>query len=269
MNLTPTFVDIGLNLAHDSFDHDREQVVQAALAAGVTHMVVTGSSLPSTRAAIALVQSAPTMFRATAGVHPHHAADLTETELPALRALLRAPEVGAAGECGLDYFRNFASHADQERAFRLQLELAIESGKPVFLHQRDGHDAFMAILRDYLPRLAGGVAHCFTGDERELLDYLDLGLYVGVTGWICDERRGQHLRELVRMIPLDRMMVETDAPYLLPRDLQPRPAHRRNEPRFLPHIVATIAECRDEDVATVANATTRNALEFFRFPVHD
>jgi TatD DNase family protein len=186
-------------------------------------------------------------------------------DLPRLRELLAAPEVGAAGECGLDYFRNFSSHEDQERAFRWQLELAVECRKPVFLHQRDGHDAFVAILKDYLPRLAGGVAHCFTGDGRELRDYLELGLSIGITGWICDERRGQHLRELVREIPLDRLLVETDAPYLLPRDLQPKPAHRRNEPKFLPHVVKVIAACRGEDFPTVAAATTRNALKFFGF----
>jgi len=265
MTLPPPLVDIGLNLAHDSFDRDREQVVANAVAAGVRHMVVTGSTLESTRAAIDLVRTAPGMFRCTAGVHPHHASELHEEHLPRLRELLAAPEVGAAGECGLDYFRNFSPHADQERAFRWQLELAIEAGKPVFLHQRDGHDAFVAILRDYLPRLAGGVAHCFTGDARELRDYLDLGLSVGVTGWICDERRGQHLRDLVRQVPLDRLMVETDAPYLLPRDLSPKPSHRRNEPKYLPHIVKVIAACRGEPFATVAAASTRNALKFFGF----
>jgi TatD DNase family protein len=265
MTPTPTLVDIGLNLAHDSFEHDRHAVIESARQAGVAHMVITGSSLASTHAAIALVRTSPTMFRATAGVHPHHAADLQPADLPALRELLAAPEVGAAGECGLDYYRNFASHDDQERAFRLQLELAAECAKPVFLHQRDAHDAFVAILKDYLPRLAGGVAHCFTGQEAELRDYLDLGLSIGITGWICDERRGQHLRELVRLIPLDRLMVETDAPYLLPRDLQPRPSHRRNEPRFLPHIVQAVAACRGEPFADVADASTRNALKFFGF----
>jgi TatD DNase family protein len=266
MTLSPTLVDIGLNLAHDSFDHDRSEVVANAMAAGVRHMVITGSTLDSTQRAIEFVRTDPQVFRATAGVHPHHAGELRQDDLPRLRQLLAAPEVGAAGECGLDYFRNFSSHADQERAFRWQLELAAESGKPVFLHQRDGHDAFMAILKDYLPRLAGGVAHCFTGDGRELRDYLELGLSIGITGWICDERRGQHLRELVREIPLDQLLVETDAPYLLPRDLQPKPAHRRNEPKYLPHIVKVIAACRGEPVATVAAATTRNAVKFFSFP---
>jgi TatD DNase family protein len=267
MSPTPTLVDIGLNLSHESFDRDRQEVIDAARRAGVVHMVITGSSLASTRAAIALARSHPDLFRATAGVHPHHAVDLTAAERPALLELLAAPEVGAAGECGLDYYRDLAPHADQERAFRLQLELAVDCGKPVFLHQRDAHDAFVAILKDYLPRLVGGVAHCFTGNERELRDCLDLGLSIGITGWICDERRGLHLRELVRLIPLDRLMVETDAPYLLPRDLQPKPSHRRNEPRFLPHIVQAIADCRGEPMAVVARATTRNALQFFQFPV--
>ena len=261
----PTLVDIGLNLAHDSFDHDRDAVVAAATAVGVDHMVITGSTLESTRAAITLARGAPQRFRATAGIHPHHAREFHERDVPALRALMLEPEVGAAGECGLDYFRNFSPHDDQERVFRLQLELAAEVGKPVFLHQRDAHDAFMSILREYRPRLAAGVAHCFTGEERELRDYLSLDLSIGVTGWICDERRGHHLRELVRLIPADRLMLETDAPYLLPRDLQPKPASRRNEPKYLPHILATVAACRDEAVETVAAATTRNALTFFGF----
>jgi TatD DNase family protein len=264
--MTLALADIGLNLAHDSFDHDRDEVVAAAVAVGVRHMVITGSTLASTRAAIDIARTSPAMFRATAGIHPHHARDFHDAELEELRGLLRAPEVGAAGECGLDYFRNFSPHADQERVFRLQLELAAETGKPVFLHQRDAHDAFTAVLRDYLPRLKGAVAHCFTGDERELRDYLSLGLSIGITGWICDERRGAHLREVVRSIPLDRLMLETDAPYLLPRDLAPRPKSRRNEPRFLPHILEVVAACRGEAAATIADATTRNALAFFAFP---
>ena len=264
--MTAPLVDIGLNLGHDSFDRDRDEVVAAALRAGVGHMVVTGSTLESTRAAIAIVRTNPRVFRATAGVHPHHAREFPDEAMPELRELVQAPEVGAAGECGLDFFRNFSPHPDQERAFRAQLAIAVATGKPVFLHQRDAHDPFVAILRDYLPRLSGGVAHCFTGDERELRDYLDMGLAIGITGWICDERRGQHLRELVRLVPLDRMMVETDAPYLLPRDLQPKPRSRRNEPKYLPHVVATIASCCGVPTTTIATATTCNALAFFGFP---
>ena len=265
IQMHPTLVDIGLNLAHDSFDRDRSHVVESAVAAGVRHMVITGSTLESSRAAIGLARTDPHRYRATAGIHPHHAREFHAADVPALRALLLEPEVGAAGECGLDYFRDFSPHEDQERVFRQQLELAAELGMRVFLHQRDAHDAFMAILREYRPRLAGGVAHCFTGDERELRDYLELGLSIGITGWICDERRGHHLRELLHRIPPDRLMIETDAPYLLPRDLQPKPRSRRNEPKYLPHILQTVAECRGEAVETVAQATTHNALCFFGF----
>jgi TatD DNase family protein len=264
----PPLVDIGLNLAHDSFDHDRDQVVAAARGAGVHHMVITGSTLESSRAAIELARSAPGTFRATAGIHPHHAREFHDADVPALRSLMLEPEVGAAGECGLDYFRNFSAHEDQERVFRLQLELAAETGRPAFLHQRDGHDAFMAILREYRARLTAAVAHCFTGDGRELRDYLDLDLSIGITGWICDERRGLHLRDLVRLVPLDRLMIETDAPYLMPRDLRPKPGGRRNEPKYLPHILRAVAACRGEPPEAVAEATTRNAAAFFGFEKH-
>jgi TatD DNase family protein len=195
--MNPPLVDIGLNLAHDSFDHDRGTWSSAARAAGVRTW--------SSRAARSRARARDRTRAGGAGCVPRHRrhpsaprARPHAADIPALRELLLAPEVGAAGECGLDYFRNFSPHEDQERVFRLQLELAVECGKPVFLHQRDGHDASWRSSSDYRPRLPAGVAHCFTGDERELRDYLDLGLSIGITGWICDERRGQHLRELVR-----------------------------------------------------------------------
>jgi TatD DNase family protein len=146
------------------------------------------------------------------------------------------------------------------------LALACESQKPLFLHQRDAHDTFVAILQEYLPRTNGGVAHCFTADRREASEYLDMGLFIGITGWLCDERRGQHLREVVQHIPLDRMLIETDAPYLLPRDLQPKPKSRRNEPAFLPHVLAAIALCRSESAETIAAATAANARKLFGWP---
>jgi TatD DNase family protein len=264
--MQPTLVDIGLNLTHDSFDHDRDAVIARAQAAGVEYMIVTGSSLANTQAAIDLVKQHPQRLRATAGIHPHHAGEFPSEQRTALRALLMQPEVIATGECGLDYFRDFSPHADQERVFRLQLELACESHKPLFLHQRDAHDPFVAILKEYLPRTAGGVAHCFTADLAEAREYLDMGLYIGITGWLCDERRGQHLREVVKHIPIDRMLIETDAPYLLPRDLQPKPKSRRNEPALLAHVLTAIAHYRSEDKDTIAAATTANARQLFGWP---
>jgi TatD DNase family protein len=259
-------IDIGINLAHDSYDVDRNRVIERAHTAGVTHMIVTGSSIPSSRRAIELVREFPGVLRATAGVHPHHAKEFTAEQRSELRGLLQATEVCAAGECGLDYFRDFSPRADQQRAFAEQLELAAEARLPVFLHQRDAHPDFVAILRERLRQLPAAVAHCFTGTRTELDEYLSLGLYIGVTGWINDERRGRELKELVTQVPAERLMLETDGPYLLPRDLEPRPATRRNEPMYLPHILATVASLRGESVEALASQTTANARAFFGWP---
>ena len=259
-------VDIGINLAHDSYDHDREQVVERALAAGVQRMVVTGSSLDSARRAIGICGRWPGLMRATAGIHPHHAADFPDSHLSQLAGLLADPMVTSAGECGLDYFRDFSPRDEQRRAFTGQLELAAQLGKPVFLHQRDAHADFMAILSDYLPRLPRAVVHCFTGSGDELERYLAEGLFVGITGWICDERRGAGVLELVPEIPLHRLMIETDGPYLMPRNIQPKPSHRRNEPMYLQHVFDAICEIRAEDAAEIAAITSRNAMEFFGLP---
>lgn len=266
--VSPDLVDIGINLAHHSYDHDREQVIERARAAGVSHLIVTGSSLASTRAAIELSRAHPGIIRATAGIHPHHAAQIAADQQPELEQLLHADEVCAVGECGLDYFRNFSPPADQRRVFDWQLGLAAAVHKPVFLHQRDAHADFVAQLREHLPQLPGAVAHCFTGDARELDEYLALGLHIGITGWICDERRGAHLKELVSHIPAERLLLETDGPYLLPRDLTPKPAARRNEPGFLPHILATVARHRGEPLEVVARASTDNARRLFGWPPH-
>jgi TatD DNase family protein len=257
-------IDIGANLAHDSFDADRDAVMQRAAAAGVTQMLVTGSSEEATRGAIALSRAHRNVLFATCGVHPHHAADLTEATLPALQALALEPEVRAVGECGLDYFRDFSPRGLQRRAFGWQLELAKATGKPVFLHQRDAHDDFLAILREH--GVAHGVAHCFTGSERERDAYLDLGLHIGITGWINDERRGLHLRSVVKGIPASRLLIETDAPYLLPRDIRPAPRSRRNEPMFLPYVMRAIAQARGETPEEVASASTDAARKLFELP---
>jgi TatD DNase family protein len=257
-------IDIGANLAHDSFDADRDGILQRAAAAGVAQIVVTGSSEESTGKAIGLSRTHPGMLFATAGVHPHHAADLTVDTLPALQALARDGHVVAVGECGLDYFRDFSPRDLQRRAFGWQLELAAATGKPVFLHQRDAHDDFIAILREH--GVKRGVAHCFTAGENERNAYLELGLHIGITGWINDERRGLHLRDVVKGIPAGRLLIETDAPYLLPRDIKPAPKTRRNEPAYLPYVVRAIAAARGESPEAVAAASTAAARTLFGLP---
>jgi len=257
-------IDIGANLTHDSFDHDRDAVIARARAAGVAQMVVTGASREHSPKALDLARQYPGVLFATAGVHPHHAIEYTDECDLEMRALHAAPEVVAVGECGLDYFRDFSPRPAQRKAFERQLQLTSEVGKPLFLHQRDAHADFMAMMRNFDGRLGPAVVHCFTGTRAELFDYLDRDWHIGITGWLCDERRGLHLRELVRHIPGNRLMIETDAPYLLPRTLVPKPNDRRNEPAFLPHIAAELARERGEEVKLTADQTTATARAFFR-----
>lgn len=256
-------VDIGANLTHESFEHDLDAVLERAASHDVVQMMVTGASLDGSVKALELARRHPGRLYATAGVHPHHAIDYgTETDA-ALRALAAAPEVRAVGETGLDYFRNYSPRDVQCRAFEQQLAIAAENHMPVFLHQRDAHADFLAVLRSFRDSLPAAVVHCFTDTREALYDYLDLDCHIGITGWLCDERRGTHLRELVREIPSRRLMIETDAPYLLPRTVRPKPAHRRNEPMYLKHICEELARDRGEDAAQVAAHTTATARAFF------
>ena len=260
------FVDIGCNLAHDSFDSDRQRIIADAVAAGVTQIIVTGTSLTASVKAIELCSAMPATLFATAGIHPHHAGELDRHSIDALHRLLQDQAVVAVGECGLDYFRDFSPRPAQLAAFEAQLELAAATARPVFLHERDAHEDSLALLRRYRSRLVGGVAHCFTGNREQLAAYLDLDLHIGITGWICDERRGGPLREAVGALPLERLLLETDAPYLLPRDLKPQPKNRRNEPRFLPHVAGRLAELIERPLAEVAAAATANSRRLFGLP---
>ncbi len=259
-------VDIGANLTHDSFDHDRPAVISRAAAAGITRIIVTGSTVDSSRAALAMAKAFPGRLFSTAGVHPHHAAEFGPETAPQLVEIATDPQVVAIGECGLDYFRDFSPRPAQKRAFVRQLGLASAMGKPVFLHQREAHDDFLAILREQIAELVGGVAHCFTGTRGEMEAYLELGLYIGVTGWICDERRGDDLRAAVNALPLERVLLETDAPYLLPRTLGGKTSSRRNEPAFLPAVLETTARCMGVSAAALASASTGNAERLFGLP---
>lgn len=256
------FIDIGANLTHESFSADLNEVLSRARQHGVSKIVVTGASEQGNLAALKLAKNTPGLY-ATAGVHPHSASEFTNDTAKHLQELGQAQEVVAMGECGLDFFRDFSPRPQQKRCFEQQLEIACEIGKPVFLHERDAHDAFVKILEPYLKELNKVVVHCFTGNEAQVQTYLELGCYIGITGWICDERRGHHLREFVHQIPSDKLMIETDAPYLLPRDLKPKPKSRRNEPMHLAHIAETIAEITGKPMAQVARETSETASYFF------
>ena len=257
--------DICCNLTHESFDSDRGQVLARARAAGVTRFLLAGADLEESRAGAALA-ARHDGCRAAAGVHPHSARNWSAGAAAELRALAAAPAVCAIGECGLDYHRDLSPRPAQRAAFAAQLELAWELGLPALLHCRDADDDFLAALDAAGARRPRAVLHCFTGTAALLDACLERGLYIGLTGWFCDERRGAHLAGLVGAIPPARLMLETDAPYLLPRTLRPRPATRRNEPMWLPHIAERVAAARGQTLAELARQTTACARELFGFP---
>ena len=259
-------IDIGANLTHESFRRDLGAVLGRARKAGVEKMIVTGASRAGSAHALELARAHPDTLRATAGVHPHHAGDYGPETDAFLRELAREAEVIAVGETGLDYFRDLSPRPAQRAAFEKQLAIAVDLHMPLFLHQRDAHDDFLALLKTARDRVPAVVVHCFTDERKALFDYLDLDCHIGITGWICDERRGVHLRELVREIPANRLMLETDAPYLLPRDIRPQPSDRRNEPMYLAHICEAVARERGEAIEVTATNATATTRAFFGLP---
>ncbi|MEO3741623.1 TatD DNase family protein [Kosakonia oryzendophytica] len=254
--------DIGVNLTSSQFAKDRDETVARAQAAGLAGMLITGTNLHESQQAQQLAQRYRHCW-STAGVHPHDSSGWTAETADAIRQLAALPEVVAIGECGLDFNRNFSTQQEQELAFTAQLALAAELAMPVFLHCRDAHQRFLTLLEPWLDKLPGAVLHCFTGTALEAQDCLARGMYLGITGWVCDERRGLELRDVLPLIPADRLFIETDAPYLLPRDLKPKPASRRNEPAMLGHILSTVAGLRGEDIHWLEAVTDNNVKRLF------
>lgn len=261
--MSKQYIDIGINLMHRSFNSDRETVIKESVEAGVYPLIMTGTSVRSSESAARYASGNKKYLYSTAGVHPHDAKSCDDRTIEALRKLSYLSQVVAIGECGLDYDRDFSPRDVQRKWFEAQIQLAREVDMPLFLHERAAFSDFKAILganKDICPK---SVVHCFTGTKQELKAYLDLGCYIGITGWICDERRGTNLRTIVKEIPLEKLMIETDAPFLTPRNLKERPNDNRNSPIYLPHIAADIAKCRGESVEKLTEATTANAKAFF------
>ena len=257
------YIDIGVNLTNKSLMQDIDSVLERARQAGVGHLVVTGTNLEESQAAIALCERYPNQLVCTAGVHPHHASEWLDDYGQTFKQLANSQYLRAIGETGLDFNRDFSPRDKQIEVFHQQLSLACELNKPVFTHQRDAHDSFIQILREYRDRLSQIVVHCFTDDKRALDDCLALDCHIGITGWICDERRGIELQQLVQYIPADRLMIETDAPYLLPRDLIPKPKSRINEPMHLPHIAERIAQHQGKAADIFAAECLQTTRQFF------
>lgn len=259
-------IDIGVNLTDAAFDRDRDAVLERAWAAGISHMVLTATSLEGCQAVQELCAADPLRLSCTAGIHPHEARHWSNASSNELRSFAKHSPVRAIGECGLDFNRDFSPRPQQVHCLEKQLALAAETGLPVFLHERDASERMLEILREYRDHLSRAVVHCFTGERQALYGYLDLDLHIGITGWVCDERRGTVLQTLVRDIPVSRLMLETDAPWLLPRSMTPRPRNRRNEPAFLPEVARMVASCRGETVEQLAATSTATARNFFDLP---
>lgn len=269
-------IDIGANLAHESFSADLDAVLERAWAAGLDQVLITGSCRSSNVRALSLCDRAPGRLFATAGVHPHHASEWEDrVDGDLIRRLAADARLVSLGECGLDYHRDLSPRQTQRRVFAAQLTLAAELGKPVFLHQRSAHDDFLPILREFRPHLVNACVHCFTDTQAAMEAYIALDCYVGITGWVCDARRGQPLRDVVPHIPIDRLLIETDAPYLLPHTLPrgQRPGQRqsdkpgidgrRNEPGYLPWVARSLAELRGVSEAELVAQTVANTRRCF------
>ena len=257
-------LDIGVNLSDKAFDKDRDQVMERASAAGVETMILTGTSLAESEKVLALANQYAQHCFCTAGVHPHDAKSFTKSHLSFLSSLLVQDKVVAVGETGLDFNRDFSPRDIQESVFEQHIELAIAHNMPLFCHERDADKRFAQIIKAYRDGISHLVVHCFTADKTALYRYLDLDCHIGITGWVCDERRGTHLLPLLRDIPSHRLMVETDAPWLLPRTLTKKPSNRRNEPAYLMEVVAMIATHTGKSIEQVAAETTATAQAFFQ-----
>ena len=252
-----------MNLIHRSFNSDREEVIEEAHFEGVTPLIMTGTSERSSIEAAKYAARFPGKLYSTAGVHPHDAKSCNDKTIETFRKLAMQSSVLAIGECGLDYNRDFSPRDIQRKWFKAQIDLAVELNMPLFLHERDAFDDFYSILKQRKADVTGMVVHCFTGTEEALDKYLELDCHIGITGWICDERRGKHLINLLKKIPSNRLMIETDAPFLTPRNLKEKPINSRNEPKYLGHILEQIAYYLKKDVEDLADETYTTTCKFF------
>jgi TatD DNase family protein len=263
-----TYTDIGINLTNRQFHNDIDDIIQNAIDADVSQMILTGTSLKNSEQSAQIAKQYQGILYSTAGIHPHDAKSFDNQSIAKLKLLLQQKQVVAVGECGLDFDRDFSPRPAQEKCYKAQLELAIEAQKPLFLHERAAFSRFIAITKDYLPQLPKAVVHCFTGTLAEAKIYLDHGFYLGFTGAISDTNRFSHLKEVLQYVPLDRIMIETDAPFMLPKNV-PKSAlakyhERRNEPAFLTYVAQSIASFRGISLHEVALATTENTKDFFK-----
>ena len=252
--------DIGANLTHESFDKDLKEVIERAIKNSVNNICITGCNLSDSKKALEIAQLFPDNLITTCGIHPHYADSFDKKSILEIYDICQNTFVKAIGETGLDFNRNYSDKNKQIESFLNHIKIANKLNLPMFLHQRDAHQDFMDCINTEKPEVKC-VVHCFTGQKNELEDYLIKDFYIGLTGWICDPKRGAHLEELIPIIPLDKLLIETDSPYLLPKNLKIK--GRRNEPGFLNEILNKVVEVRKETETEIKEALMRNSLYFF------
>ncbi len=253
-----TYIDIGLNLFCRQF-REPDRVISDAAAEGVA-CILTGSDMKENESVQRYVQSHDCW--GTCGIHPHSADRARPEDFVRIREIVtQNPKIVAVGECGLDYDRMFSTRENQLRCFDRHIRLAEELGKPLFLHEREAAKDFIARMKQHPEQCSRSVVHCFTGDAQTLRAYLDMGFYIGITGWICDDRRGKELREAVRMIPLDRIMIETDAPYLIPKNV--KGLGSVNVPQNIRYVAAELAKHMHVDELELKEHALENTRRFF------
>lgn len=252
--------DIGVNLDHPSYLSELSDFRERYQTAGVEGIICIASTVQEARALREHCAPYDDMFY-TIGCHPHHASSWQDSDLSTIETMFQKDSKAIAlGEMGLDFNRNYSTPEEQRYAFSAQLELAASLDKPLYLHERDAFESLVQPLK-HASHNHRGVIHCFTGNQAQMENYLELGLYVGITGWLLDERRNQELKEAVRALPLERLLLETDAPYLLPRNIRPRP--KRNHPMYLPYIAQAVADIKNIPVEQVVNQSKSNTQALF------
>ena len=253
--------DSHCHLDDPSYRDELDALMARARAAGVSRVMTIGVTLATSRAAVALAETRPGVY-ASVGVHPHDAHECSDAVMDQLAALARRPAVRAWGETGLDFNRMYSPREDQEKWFACQLEAAAELGLPMIFHERDSRGRFLELLRTCPPPAGAAVIHCFSGTRSELTRYLDMGYYIGVTGIVTLQARGEPLRRMAPLIPAEQLLVETDAPYLTPHPERRR--FRRNEPALVRSVLLKLAEVRGEDPAELARIVYGNTCRLYR-----
>ena len=255
--------DIACNFTSERFDNDLDEVIKRAIDNKITKFGLICSRMSDLSKLLKIYKQYSKSMFYTIGVHPHHANEINDDYLKKLKDVITTNNPHAIGETGLDFFRNLSTYEQQIYVFEEQIKIAIDTNKPLFLHQRDSHDDFIKILRKYSSDISKAVVHCFTGTQGQLDDYLELDCYIGITGWICDEKRNIELRKAIKNIPLEKLMIETDCPYLIPKNLVEKPKNNRNEPSNLNHIVSEISMLMNIGEDILRRETFKNTKSFF------